>query len=97
MEYPGSKKCSRIVRFEEGSSIHIEFLGVFELERWGPCWDTVEIRDGEHKNSSLIAYSCDNKPTPMFSSGNTILIKFESSEENNFQGFSLQVNQTKGK
>ena len=102
-EYPGPKDCSIAVRFEEGTSIHIEFLGVFEFEEkfcgedGCVCFDSVQIRDGENDTSPLIITACDDKPEPMLSSGNVLLIKFASDDRDNYEGFSLQVNQTKRK
>ena len=103
--YPESESCSKAVRFEEGTSINIEFLGVFDLEYGcvpsavpnSGCCDYVQILDGENDTSPLIITACDDKPEPMLSSGNVLLIKFASDDRDNYEGFSLQVNQTKRK
>ena len=95
--YPEGKTCERVVRFEEKSSIRIEFLGEFELEMFKKgCFDFVEIRSGDDENSPLIMKVCGNtKPQVIVLSGNSAWIKFFSDRFTNKKGFYLLVTQVK--
>ena len=81
--------------------INITFSTPFKLENEANCsYDSLKIYDGETANPLAIlgqryGYCGSNIPPSVISSGNSLLILFESDGNNAFYGFNLTY--TKGK
>ena len=93
--YPNNQNCEKIVRFEEGTSIQMEFVGAFYLEHHASCkYDFIEIRNGETDDSPSIMKVCGStKPQITISQGSSVWMKFKSDAYSNGQGFALKVSQ----
>ena len=92
-QYPSHQNCHRIVRFQEGSSVQIEFFGEFRIGSSSTCSSQyVEIRDGDNQDSPSIMKVCGSKkPQVTYSEGRSVSIKFVSSYGSYHKGFSLKV------
>lgn len=63
---------------------------LLQLERHESCgYDYVEVRDGDSPDSPFIGKYCgDQLPPTLVSSGNTLLIKFNTDHSKQWAGFS---------
>ncbi|XP_072856002.2 ovochymase-1 [Pogona vitticeps] len=85
--YPSNTKCHWLIEAPEKHVIKFEFED-FAVEISQDCiYDAVVIYEDteeEHQIAVLCGFSI---PSPVWSSGNIMLIHFKSDEENNFRGF----------
>ena len=84
-----------VVRFPEGKSVVLEFVGEFEIESHSSCsYDFIEIRNGTTSDSPILMKICGNtNPKIRATNGNSIWIKFRSDSGGNKNGFGLKVTQ----
>ena len=99
--YPNKQHCKYLIKMPQNFKINITFSTPFKLENEANCsYDSLKIFDGETANSLAIlgptyGYCGFNIPPSVISSGNSLLILFESDGNNAFYGFNLTY--TKGK
>ena len=93
--YPNDQDCKRVVRFEEESSVLVEFLGEFDIEDHSTCgWDFLEIRNGEDKESPVVMKVCGRtKPQSITLQSSSIWIRFYTDRYVTGIGFALKVTQ----
>ncbi|XP_045482434.1 cubilin [Harmonia axyridis] len=81
-----------------GYIITLTFLD-FRLEHSSdtdePCFDYVEVRDGDYENSTLVGRYCNEiRPPKIVSSMNYLWLKFVSDESVSYEGFKATYNVT---
>ncbi|KAL7851284.1 hypothetical protein AOLI_G00216400 [Acnodon oligacanthus] len=90
--YPLSEQCVWLIRAPDPQQkILINFNPHFDLENRECKYDFVEVYDGDSEKASLVGKFCGKiAPSPIISSGNSLLIKFTSDYETNGAGFSIR-------
>ncbi|KAE8613612.1 hypothetical protein XENTR_v10007785 [Xenopus tropicalis] len=90
--YPSLVTCNWIIKAPENNVVKLKFED-FNVEYGNGCvYDSVEVYDGTEE-TLLIARLCGyTLPLPVFSPGNTMLIRFKSDMENNYPGFKAKFN-----
>ena len=91
--YPHNLDCEIGVRFKEGKSIVITFIGEFGIEHHGTCiYDYIEIFDDPSYDAPAIDKICGlSNPGIKEINGYFARIKFHSDSHVNNKGFSLQL------
>ncbi|VVC39264.1 EGF-like, conserved site,EGF-like calcium-binding domain,CUB domain,EGF domain,EGF-like calcium- [Cinara cedri] len=92
--YPDNKICIYLIEQPIGKAIQLSFLdmNIEKLSSDTDCYyDSLEIRDGDNENSTLIALLCGNIQTnsmlPYISTHNYMWLKFTTDHSNNNKGF----------
>ncbi|XP_076838348.1 neuropilin 1b [Brachyhypopomus gauderio] len=90
--YPLSQQCSwRIQAPDPQQKILINFNPHFDLENRECKYDFVEVFDGDSEKSPLVGKFCGKiAPSPITSTGNSLLVKFTSDYETTGAGFSIR-------
>uniref|UniRef100_A0A2H8TEF1 Cubilin n=1 Tax=Melanaphis sacchari TaxID=742174 RepID=A0A2H8TEF1_9HEMI len=91
--YPKNKICEYVIAQPVGKAIRLSFLDM-EIEdlSYPKClYDSLEIRDGDNENSTLIALLCGNinklPKLPYLSTHNYMWLKFSTDHSNSNKGF----------
>ncbi|KAF0762933.1 cubilin, partial [Aphis craccivora] len=91
--YPKNKICEYLIVQPVGKAIRLSFLDL-EIEdlSYPKClYDSLEIRDGDNENSTLIALVCGNinklPKDPYLSTHNYMWLKFSTDHSNSNKGF----------
>lgn len=98
--YPGYDNdltCSTIITAGTGQVVSLHFLE-FDVESDGSCsYDSVSVYDGSSDDSYLIGRYCGQYvPEYVFSTGQTMLLVFESDNSVTHDGFSAAVDFVSG-
>ncbi|KAI5626934.1 inactive serine protease PAMR1-like [Silurus asotus] len=85
--YPTNARCEWTLQVNQPFTIELRFM-MLSLEFDHSCrYDYVEVRDGESINSRVIGRFCGNeRPPPIYSTGNSLHILFVSDGYKNFDG-----------
>ncbi|XP_032076999.1 ovochymase-1 [Thamnophis elegans] len=85
--YPSGTKCHWLIEAPVDHVIKLEFED-FAVEISQDCIYDAAVVYGDTEEDHQLALLCGfSIPSPVWSSGNIMLIQFESDEENNFRGF----------
>ncbi|XP_013932022.1 PREDICTED: ovochymase-1 [Thamnophis sirtalis] len=85
--YPSGTKCHWLIEAPVDHVIKLEFED-FAVEISQDCIYDAVVVYGDTEEDHQLALLCGfSIPSPVWSSGNIMLIQFESDEENNFRGF----------
>nr|VZI15898.1 unnamed protein product [Spirometra erinaceieuropaei] len=89
-DYPPNRECIWRIQVPAGFSIALTFK-TFELEdSWGCSNDYVEIYDGLTANSPRLRRLCGSTvPKPVWSTNNTLILRFLSDDRVQGQGFEI--------
>ncbi|XP_060728751.1 neuropilin-1a-like isoform X2 [Tachysurus vachellii] len=90
--YPLSQQCVWLISApDQHQRILINFNPHFELESRECKYDFLEVYDGDNEKASLVGKYCGKiAPSPITSSGNSLMIKFTSDYETTGAGFSIR-------
>ncbi|XP_066508407.1 neuropilin-1a-like isoform X2 [Hoplias malabaricus] len=90
--YPLSVHCVWLIRAPDPQQkILINFNPHFDLENRECKYDFVEVYDGDNEKASLVGKYCGKiAPSPIISTGNSLMIKFTSDYETYGAGFSIR-------
>ncbi|XP_062843411.1 neuropilin 1b isoform X2 [Trichomycterus rosablanca] len=96
--YPLSQQCTWLIRAPDPSQrILINFNPHFDLETRECKYDFVEVYDGDSEKAPMVGKYCGKiAPSPITSSGNSLLIRFTSDYETNGAGFSVRYEVHRG-
>ncbi|XP_053342158.1 neuropilin 1b isoform X3 [Clarias gariepinus] len=90
--YPLSQQCVWLISAPDPNKrILINFNPHFDIESRECKYDFLEVYDGDSEKASLVGKYCGKiAPSPITSSGNLLLIKFNSDYETTGAGFSIR-------
>nr|AAR89616.1 neuropilin 1b [Danio rerio] len=90
--YPVNKQCTWLIQAPDPQQkILINFNPHFDLESRECKYDFVQVFDGADENALSLGRFCGKiAPSPIISSGNSLLIKFTSDYESAGAGFSIR-------
>ncbi|XP_066854698.1 ovochymase-1 isoform X5 [Anser cygnoides] len=89
--YPRNTKCHWLIEAPVEYAVKLEFED-FALELSPGCiYDAVNVYSDAEEENQLANLCGFTTPKPVLSSGNTMLVHFESDEENNFRGFRARL------
>ncbi|XP_031564468.1 tolloid-like protein 1, partial [Actinia tenebrosa] len=85
-KYPSNMQCTWVITVPNGNKIKLTFSDFRVGERFygcSPSHDFVEIRDGEFDVSAILGQYCSSsRPSPVYSSGRHMWIRFNSNSDN---------------
>lgn len=89
--YTANIECDWVIRVHPNERIRLTFVD-FELESQSNCmWDYVAIYDGPDQLSPLLSRSCGSSPPPpLFSTSESLYIKFASDASHAGRGFKAE-------
>ncbi|XP_015264199.1 PREDICTED: ovochymase-1-like [Gekko japonicus] len=85
--YPSHSKCHWLIEAPTDHVIKLEFEDFAVEVSQGCIYDAVTVFDDTEEEHQLALLCGFSVPSPVWSSGNILLIHFQSDGENNFRGF----------
>ncbi|XP_037545766.1 dorsal-ventral patterning tolloid-like protein 1 [Nematolebias whitei] len=94
--YPGHTDCEWLLTTEQGYGIELSFV-TFEVEEEADCgYDYIELYNGYDASSHRLGRFCGSGPREgVYSSGDTMLLRFHSDDTISKKGFHIHYTSTK--
>ncbi|XP_061421245.1 bone morphogenetic protein 1-like [Lethenteron reissneri] len=94
--YPGQLDCDWVITAEDGYGVELTFL-TFEIEEEADCgYDYMELYDGYSADALRLGRFCGSgPPEEVYSSGDSIMIRFHSDDTIGKKGFHARYTSTK--